>query len=423
MSALLLKKVFVIDAHSIHNGKIVDILIENGIIKTISQDISADNAQIISFPDACVSVGWCDMRVSSSEPGNEYKDDWQTLAQSAAFGGFTDIAVLPNTNPVVETKESIYYIKSVTENSLINFHPIAAVTKKTAGEEMTEMTDLHYAGAVAFSDGLESLNHSELIKNILLYLQPFDGLFINQPTEKALCKHGQMHEGIVSTALGLPGIPSLAEEMALRREIALVEYTKGKIHFSTISSAEGVAIIREAKKKGLRITADVSANHLYFTDEALTDFDTYLKVNPPFRTAADVKALWEGIADGTIDAITTAHQPQDTESKRLEFDLAEFGALGLETAFSSLLASKPDFVSIEKIIEKLTHAPRTILKLTPLCIEENMPAVFTVFDTETEWIFEEKHIQSKSKNSPMVGKLLKGSVKGIINGKGKQIFF
>jgi dihydroorotase len=281
------------------------------------------------------------------------------------------------------------------------------------------MIDLHQAGVVAFTDGLKPVWHSDILVKTLQYLQTFDGLLINRPEDTLLTQFGNMHEGIASTMLGLKGMPALAEEMMIARDLRFLEYAGGKIHFSAISTAKSVQLIREAKQKGLQVSCDIAAHQIAFEDTALMGFDTNLKVNPPFRTRQDIQALLEGLADDTIDAIVSDHNPLDEECKKLEFDLAEFGIIGLETAFAVINTYRGE-LPLEKIIEKLTVIPRLILDLPLPELQEGKPANLTVFNSEDEWQFTEKHIRSKSKNTPFIGHTFKGKALAIIN-NGKAI--
>lgn len=416
MNELLLKGIKVVSPNTPHHNKNLNILIKDGIIETITtENITA--SQIVNAEKLSVSAGWFDLRATLSEPGFEYRDDINSLCDAAASGGFTDVAVLPNTNPSIQSKESVEFIKNRSFFKPVTLHPIAAMTKDCKGEEMTEMIDLHQAGAVAFSDGTNSIWHLGVLKRALLYAQSFDGLVMDMPEEQTMTEGGHMNEGIPSTLMGTRGIPSIAEEIAIERTIAILRYTGGKFHFSNISTASAVELIRKAKTEGLKVTADVAAHQLIFTDEDLSDFDTNLKVMPPFRGAKDLEALWKGIQDNTIDAITSSHTPLDQECKKLEFDLADFGMLGLETAFASVLTHKPEEVKTETIIEKLTNSPRQILNLSTPSIEEGKEACLTIFDENHEWLFTESDIVSKSKNTPFIGKTFKGKALGTIHKK------
>lgn len=422
---ILLKSVKIIDSSSEFNGRTKDILIENGIIQQISDEVESSADHAISGENLYVSAGWIDMRVSSKDPGYESKEDLTTLSTAAMTGGFTEIVTLPNTKPVVQTKEAIAYVKSFSLSQLINIYPTGAVTRNCEGKDFTEMLDLHQAGAAAFTDGEHTLWNADILLKTLQYLAPIDALLMNRPEEQSLTIFGQMHEGIESTLLGMKGIPSTAEELMLMRDLKLLEYFLGEnfypnnnscLHFSTISTKNSVELIRQAKAKGLPVSCDVAAHQLAFTDKDLRGFDTNLKVKPPFRSQKDIEALQNGLEDGTIDVIVSDHNPQDEESKNLEFDLADFGIIGLETAFSVINTFSN--LSIEKIIEKLTTNPRKLLRLEKISIKEGNQANLSIFDPGKVWIYESKNIQSKSKNSPFIDKKLRGKIKAVIN-KGK----
>lgn len=399
-----------------------DIFIENGMISQIGDFVDIEVDDIIEGEDICVSVGWFDMRVHAKEPGHEYKESLESMEETALAGGFSEIALLPNTQPVVQTRESVNYLKRSGEK--VKFHPMAAVTLKCEGKDFTEMIDLHEAGAVAFTDGEHPIQNPDIFLKSLQYLTQFGGLLINHPEDTNLTHFGQMHDGAMSTFLGMKGMPQMAEEIMLMRDLKILEYVmqtpfsqgftdESILHFSCISSAQTINFIRMGKDMGLPISCDVAAHQLCFTENDLVDFDTNLKVNPPFRTQDDVDALWEGLADGTIDVIVSDHNPQDEESKKLEFDMAEFGVIGLETVFSSINTNN-EKLSLEEIIEKITDNPRKILRLKNPIIKEGEKANLTVFAPNEEWVYEEKKIVSKSRNSPFIGKTLKGKVIRVI---------
>jgi dihydroorotase len=418
----LIQSALVIDANSPFHLQKKDILIENGIIKTISENIkSEDIAQTISSENLCVNIGLMDLRCHVPDLGFEFKETLETARKAAAAGGFTEICLLPNMNPPLDSKDSLAYVLKDNDKNLVKTYPIAALSLRTKGEDLSEMLDLHRAGAVAFSDGLQCVHNTDILLKTLLYLQPVEALLIQRPEEQTLTRYGQMNEGIVATHLGLKGLPSLAEVLIIQRDLEILRYTGGKIHFSCISSQKSVALIRQAKQEGLAVTCDVSANHLYFTEEKLYDFDTNFKLNPPLRTETDRQALWQGIADDTIDAIVSDHQPQDTENKDLEFDLAAFGAIGLQTA---LLATntKRDTISLEKIVEKFCQNPRKILQKNIPCIKEGEIANLCVWDSKQESIFTKESILSKSKNSPFIGEILKGKIYAVFNDKQAYFF-
>jgi dihydroorotase len=418
---VLIRSVRIIDKNSSFHDQVKDMLIVDGKIVQIGESLPADDAEIREGNGLCVSVGWIDMRVASRDPGFEHKEDLTSVRETAARGGFTEIVLLPNTQPVVDSKDTLNYIRQSGHGSLVKLHVAAAVTKKTDGVDFTEMIDLHTAGAIAFTDGEHPVQNADLFLKTILYLQPLNALLMNRPEDTQLTMFGQMHEGMTSTLNGMKGMPSLAEEMMLNRDLKLLEYALDKstleltgdpmLHISLVSTKEAVDLIRKAKAKGLPVSCDVAAHQLAFEDKDLIDFDTNLKVNPPFRAASDHEAIRQGLSDGTIDAIVSDHNPHDEESKNLEFDHADFGITGLETAFS--LASMYSGLNTEQIIEKLTKKPRQILRLESLPIEEGSTANLTFFEPETEWTFNKTY--SKSKNTPFLGQKLKGTVRGVFN--------
>ena len=419
---ILIRSAKIISKGSDLNGQTKDIFIEKGIIKQIGDVVDIDADEIIEGENLCVSVGWFDMRVHAKEPGHEHKESLESMEAAALAGGFTEIALLPNTQPVVQTRESVNYLKRSGQR--VKFHPMAALTKNCEGKDFTEMIDLHEAGAVAFTDGEHSIQNPDIFLKSLQYLTQFNGLLINHPEDTHLTHFGQMHDGSVSTYLGMKGMPQMAEEIMIMRDMKILEYVmqtpfgqeltgKSLLHFSCISSAESVNLVRMGKEMGLPITCDVAAHQLCFTENDLTDFDANFKVNPPFRTQEDVEALWEGLVDGTIDVIVSDHNPQDEESKKLEFDMAEFGVIGLETVLS-VINTYNKGIFLEDLIEKITTNPRNILRLQNPIIEEGHKVNLTVFSANERWVYEEKNIVSKSKNSPFIGVNFIGKVIKVI---------
>ncbi|NLR92932.1 MULTISPECIES: dihydroorotase [Flammeovirga] len=421
MKEILLNNVRVSNTTSPYHQQNVYILIKDGVIDEVSTSpITAPNAKSIDTDGLWVSAGWLDMRSTLNEPGEEFKEDIASLCKAAAFGGFTDVATLPNTNPTVQTKESVHFIKQMSAFTPVQLHPMGALTKNAKGEEMNEYIDMHEAGAVAFTDGIHHSWHLGVMKRAIMYMQKFDGLMVELANEKTLDNDGHMNEGVPSTLMGTRGIPNVAEWLAIQKILALLSYTDGRVHFANISAKESVDLIRKAKADGLKVTCDIAAHQIALTDESLSDFDTNKKVWPPFRSQEDIDALWEGIKDGTIDSIVSSHTPQDTESKRLEFDLADCGILGLETAFANIISNLPQGISVDTIIEKLSTTPRSILKADSATIKEGEKATITVFDPFHEWTFEKKDIQSKSDNTPFIGTQFKGKAIAVIN-KGQLV--
>lgn len=414
---ILIKQARIIDPGSAHNGKTADILIENGIITSIRSKITTDkNVKTIEAENLHASAGWMDMQVNFCDPGYEHKEDLETGIRAAAAGGFTAVAITSSTNPPIHSKAQVQYIRNNTENGLVDVYPIAAATVNREGKELSEMYDMQQAGAIAFSDDKNTISNAGILMRALLYSKNFNALVMTHCDDKSISQDGQMNEGETSTTLGLKGIPALAEELMISRNIFLAEYTAAPLHISNVSTRASVQLIREAKAKGLKITASVNAYNIALDDTLLAGFDSNYKLNPPLRAKADLEALRKGLADGTIDTITSDHRPQDIESKDVEFDHASNGMIGLESAFG-LLNTNKGRLRLETIIEALSVKPRTVLKLKPVTIKEGEAANITLFDPEQEWIFEKKHIQSKSSNTPLTGSKFKGKVIGIINRK------
>jgi dihydroorotase len=418
---ILIKQARIIDSASPYNGKTMDVLIENGIITAVKSKISTDkNTKIIEGAGLHISNGWMDMQVNFCDPGFEHKEDLHSGIKAAAAGGFTAVAVTSGTNPPTHSKAQVQYIKNNTSDAITDVYPIGTATQNREGKEISEMYDMKEAGAVAFSDDKSVISNAGTLMRALLYSKNFDGLVITHCEDKSISHEGQMNEGEVSTKLGLKGMPALAEELMITRNIFLAEYTDAPLHIANISTKRSMDLIREAKSKGLKITASVNAYNLALDDTLLEGFDSNYKLNPPLRTKADTEALKKGIADGTIDAITSDHRPQDIESKDVEFDQASNGMIGLESAFGLINTNKGK-LKLENIIDALSKKPRSILKLKELVIKEGQPANLTIFNPELEWKFEKKHIQSRSANTSLIGTEFKGKVIGIINNKQVQM--
>lgn len=414
---ILIKQAQIVDPSSPHHGKTMDILIENGIITSIKQKISTDrNVKVIELPNLHISAGWMDMQVNFCDPGFEHREDLQSGIKAAAAGGFTGVAIVSSTNPPIHSKAQVQYIKNNTADAIVNVYPIGTITQDREGKELAEMYDMQQAGAVAFSDDKNAIANAGILMRALLYSKNFDALVITHCDDKSISQDGKMNEGEVSTKLGLKGIPAVAEELMVARNIFLAEYTNAPLHISNISTQRSVELIKQAKAKGLKITASVNAYSIALDDSLLMGFDSNYKLNPPLRTKADMEALRKGIADGTIDAITSDHRPQDIESKDVEFDHASNGMIGLETAFG-LMNTYKGKLKLDDLVKAITHNPRTILKLQPVSIKEGEHASVTLFDPEAEWTVEKRSLRSKSSNTPLLGLKLKGKVLGVISNK------
>lgn len=409
---LLIRSAKIIDNESPFNNKIMDILVEDGIIKEIAPQIKSRKIdKEIKFDNLHVSQGWFDSSVNFGEPGFEDRETIVNGLKTAAKSGFTAIALNSGNDPVTDNKGAVSFLKNKADGQPVALYPIGALTRKSEGLEMAELYDMQQAGAVAFGDYQKAVSNPNMLKLALQYTQNFDGLVLSFPQENKIAGNGQVNENEMSTLLGLKGIPALAEELQITRDLYILEYTGGKLHIPTISTAKAVDIIRDAKEKGLDVTCGVAIHNLFFTDEILKEFDTNAKVLPPLRTRYDVKALLQGIKDGTIDMVTTDHSPMDVEHKKVEFDNALFGTLGLESALGALLK----ITSLKTAVKMLT-AGKTRFNIPENYIEEGAPANFTFFDPELTYTFEKEHIWSSSKNSLFVGQELKGKVYGILAG-------
>jgi len=408
---ILIKSAIIIDSKSEFHNTTQDILIENGSITKIAKSIkNQKNYQEVNFENLHVSPGWFDSSVCFGEPGFEERETIQNGLKTAASSGFTSVAVNANTNPVIDSNSNIVFLKSKAQNHAVNLLPIGALTVKSEGEDLAELFDMSTAGAVAFYDYKKPISNPNLMKIALQYAGNFNGLVCSFPEEKSIAGKGVVNENINSTKLGLKGIPALAEELQVARDLFLLEYTGGKLHIPTISTATSVNLIRAAKNKNLDVTCSVAIHNLYFTDDVLNDFNTHFKVLPPLRTKADVEALIEGVKDGTIDMVTSDHNPIDVELKKIEFDHAEYGTIGLESAFGAL----QNIFTLKKTIDLLTKG-KTRFGIEQTSINIGKPADLTLFNPTTKTVFTPKNIISKSKNAIFENENLKGKVYGIIS--------
>lgn len=408
----LLKSTTIIDASSKFNNQTKDILIIDGIINKIDNNITSKTGyNVVELDNLHVSCGWFDTSVSFGEPGYEERETIENGLKTANKSGFTAVAVNPNTNPITDTKASVEFLKNKAVNSVTELFPIGALTQKSGGIEMAELFDMQQSGAVAFGDFKRPIENDNLLKVALLYAQNFDGLVMSFPKNNKIAGEGVANEGINATKLGLKGIPALSEEIQIARDLFLLEYTGGKLHIPTISTEKSAKLIKEAKKKGLNVTCSVAIHNLLLSDDELYGFDSAYKVNPPLRTEKDRKALIKFVKDGTIDIITSDHNPIDIEDKKVEFSVAKEGTIGLESAFGALNS----ILDIKTIVKCFTENPRTVFGLEKVSIEENQKANLTLFTNKGNYIFLEENILSTSKNSIFLGKELQGKVYGVFN--------
>lgn len=412
---LLIQQAYITDPSSPFHQTRQDILIESGVIKDIQPRIDLQADQVIAGEDLHASPGWVDIFAQFADPGYEFKETLETGTAAAAAGGYTDVLVIPNTKPAIDNKSQAEYIRHKSKGLPVNVYPIGAVSKGTEGKDLAEMYDMRNSGAIAFSDGLHPIQSAGLLMKALQYVKAFDGVIIQIPDDKTIGTNGLMHEGIVSTQLGLPGKPMMAEELQVARDIKLARYTDSKLHFTGVTSPRSLEYIRRAKEAGLSVTCSVTPYHLFFTDADLWEYDTNLKVFPPLRTANEVSALKAAILDGTIDCITAHHLPHEYDSKVLEFEYAKFGMTGLETTYSVLRTAMPE-VPESRWVELLSTNPRKIFGLGTAVIEKGATAAITLFEPAASVTIDAKQFKSKSVNSAFIGKTLTGKIRGIVNG-------
>ena len=407
---ILIESAKVIDQKSPYHNQIVDILIDNKKIVSIEPGIKANDVdQVIRFDNLHVSRGWFDSSVSFGEPGWEERETLLNGLKTAQRSGFTAVALNSGNYPVTDSKGAVSFLISKAASQPVSLYPIGSLTKESKGVDLAELYDMQQAGAVAFNDYKKAVRHPNLLKIALQYAQNFNGLVQSFPQEEKIAADGQVNEHQNSTYLGLKGIPALAEELQIIRDLYILEYTGGKLHIPTISTAKSVAIIKDAKKRGLDVTCSVAIHNLYFSDDILKEFNTNAKVMPPLRTTDDCQALLKGLEDGTIDMVTSDHYPIDIENKKTEFDHALFGTIGLESAFGALLK----LTSLEATISALTRG-RARFQIPEFPIEAGALADLTLFDPSQKYVFSTDHIISTSKNSIFLNQELQGGVLGTV---------
>ena len=408
---LLIKNGLLVDPKQDINEK-MDILVENTKIIKLEKDIKAtDKMEVIDAEGFIVAPGFIDIHVHLREPGQEYKETILTGCKAAVRGGFTGMACMPNTNPVIDNEAVVELIKARAEKyRLADVYPVACITKGQEGRELTEHGILKEAGAIAFSDDGVGVCSAGVMRRALDYARAFDALIMCHCEEASLSGDGVMNEGEMSTKLGLAGIPTIAEEVMTERDISIAEYTKGKLHICHVSTARSVDIIRAAKKRGVRVTAEVTPHHISLTDKEVWDYDTYTKVNPPLRTNKDIEALIEGLQDGTIDCIATDHAPHAIEEKEVEYDYAPFGMVGLETAipiaFEKLI--KTNKLDLKQLVKTLSTNPAEILGLDKGSLEIGKDADITIVDPNLTRKVDSNEFYSLGKNTPFNGLELTG---------------
>ncbi|TDU39963.1 dihydroorotase [Gelidibacter sediminis] len=408
---VLIKSATIVDSKSDFHNDTCDILIENGIITQIKDNIETpQKTKEISHNNLHVSQGWFDSSVSFGEPGYEERETIANGLKTAALSGFTDVAVNSNTNPVIDSYADIAFLKGKSQGNAVNLFPIGALTKNSEGEDLAELYDMSNAGSVAFYDYQKPIRNPNLMKLALQYASNFDGLICSFPQESQISGLGVMNENVMSTSLGLKGNPALAEELQIVRDLFLLEYTGGKLHIPTISTAKSVELIRNAKKRKLDVSCSVAIHNLVLTDDALKTFNTRFKVLPPLRTQSDCNALIEGLKDGTIDMVTSDHNPLDIEHKKIEFDYAKYGTIGLETAFGALNT----IFTLKKTVDLLTKGKERY-GLTSIPVAIGQKAKLTLFNPSEPYTLTKDMLFSTSKNSIFEDHEFKGKVYGIYN--------
>ena len=410
---ILIKSATIIDSKSDFHNQTQDILVEKGIITKIARTIkNPKNYKVIKLNSLHISQGWFDSSVCFGEPGFEERETIKNGLKTAASSGYTAVAVNSNTNPVLDSNSDITFVKSKAEDHAVNLYPIGALTKGSQGKELAELYDMQNAGASAFNDYKISTSNSNLLKLALQYASGFNGLICSFPQDNRIAGIGVMNEHIMSTSLGLKGIPNLSEELQIARDLFLLEYTNGKLHIPTISTAKSVDLIREAKAKKLNVSCSVAVHNLCLSDELVSEFDTMYKVLPPLRTQSDIKALIKGVKDGTIDMVTSDHNPLDQEHKRVEFDRASYGTVGLESSFGALQT----IFTLKKTIEILTKGKERFgVDINSIDIGNKLN--ITLFNPIINYTFSINNLVSKSKNTIFENQNLKGKVYGVMANK------
>jgi dihydroorotase len=411
---ILLRQATIIDPSSPFHKKKADILIQNSKIAEISDQLTRSSDKNIDVAGLHVSPGWVDVFAQIPDPGFEYKETLQTGAKAAAFGGYTDVFLTPDSSPVVHNKSGVEYIVQRSKSLPVNFHPIGAVTKNIEGKELAEMYDMHQNGAIAFGDGFNSIQSSGILLKALQYVKAVNKFIIQLPDDKGIQPNGLMNEGVQSTRLGLPGRPSLAEDLMIARDIEILKYTASKLHITGITSKKSIELIKAAKQEGLQVTCSVTPYHLFFTDKDLTNYDTNLKVNPPLRSEEDKNALIEAVLDGTIDFIASHHRPQHADGKVVEFEYAKDGMTGFQTSFAAVHTAIPTLTP-EKLVDLFSLNARKQFGLPGNSIQKDADACLSLFLFNHEWTFDISQNLSLSSNSAFFGRPLVSKALGIIN--------
>ncbi len=407
---LLIKSATLVDNTSDLNFKVKDILIEDGFIADISDKIESKSDKLIKHKNLHISNGWLDTSVSFGEPGYEERENIQNGLNTASSSGFTSLLLNPNTEPLIDSHSSVSHLIKKSKNHTSTLYPIGNLTLRSQGKKLAPLYDMKLAGAIAYGDHKKAINDSSLLKIALEYSKGFGGIVISYPNDDSLSSKGVMNEGIVSTSLGLKGMPNISESIQIYRDLEILEYTGGKLHIPYVSTGKSISMIKDAKKKGLNITSSVSLAHLVLNDTDLSEYNTNLKLSPPLRSKKDSDLLKDALLDRTIDYVTSMHEPIDIDNKKVEFDNALPGSIGLECMFGSLLNIFP----LDKAIDILTRGKEK-LSIIHNEIKIGSKAEITLFDPDFTYTFKKDHILSTSKNCAFIGQKMTGRVFGVIN--------
>jgi dihydroorotase len=408
IKSILIRQATVVDKQSEHHLKVCDILIEKGQVKDIGPNLKQKAAVEIAEENLHISPGWFDLRANFRDPGTGDAEDFNSGASAAIAGGFTAVGLSPETEPVTDRKSDIEYVYKAADGLPLFVYPYASLSKNLDGQELSEMFDLHEAGAVAFSHGSRNIKNTALLKLAMLYAREFSPYLHLQAYDASIRASGVMHEGAQSTYLGLKGIPALAEELGVLQALHLSDYAQTGIHLQGISAGSTVALLRQAKADQRLYTADVNLANLVFTDEALAEYDTNLKVYPPIRSKKDKNDLLEALADGTLQVVTSNHEPHAIEAKRCEFDQAAFGAAGLQCFFGALWGATHSKIPLDRLVECISHNPREVLGLESPVVTKGSFAEFTLFNPDQEYRINSAELESQAANNPYQGLKLRG---------------
>lgn len=412
---LLIRKARITDPHSPYAQKVCDIYIKNGKIEAIGKiPETPAGTKECSSGNLHVSPGWLDMQAHLGEPGFEYKEDVETALQAAALGGFTAVAAMPNSLPVCDTKQGVEYLRKCAPKNPVEIIPVGALSKNLQGQDMAELYDMFEAGAPAFCDDKNTAN-AGLLMRAMLYAKPFGALVMNFPFSRDIAGKGNVNEGSACTLLGLKGIPAIAEEVIVNRDLYLAEYCQAPIHFMQLTSYRSFQLLKQAKAKGAPVSCGVSSYHLFLSDDHLQTFDTNFKTMPPLKSSQEMKALLKAVKEGIADVLVSDHTPENIENKKCEFELAAYGIINLQTSFALAHTALGNELSPMQFVNMLSIRPRQLMQQPVPLIKEGESANLTLFDPSESWTLKAEHIVSKSKNTPFIGQRFTGRVIGIYN--------